>query len=401
MKTNQQFIATCPLYCEDLLKTEIEGFGGKNINTHHGAVHFEGNLLTAYGTCLWSRIANTVLYPLAGFDAASRDELYEKLLNIPFFEHFSVEKTFAIRSHVSDTFFSNPNIANLVVKDAIADSFRNRMNKRPSVDPTRPDIRLTFYMKSEKATISLELSSESMYRRAYRTQGVEAPLKENVAAAVLLRAEWEQISRHQGVLVDLMCGSGTFAIEALFIAADIAPGLLRKSARMKNWNGHDTELWDSLVKEAEQRREAGLSKKLSKIIAFDNDPEAVDAAYQNTLAAKVEKYIQIVPKDFRDAIAPKSEAKPKGLVVANPPYGERLGDKSTVGYIYQDIGRTLFDKYQNYNAAILTGDKELARKVGLRANRLNTLYNGNIRCTLAHFNIREENEFRMSGKNIQ
>ncbi|RPJ08512.1 MAG: 23S rRNA (guanine(2445)-N(2))/(guanine(2069)-N(7))-methyltransferase, partial [Spirochaetaceae bacterium] len=194
MKNTQTFIATCPLYCEDLLQTELERFGAKNITARHGAVHFTGTIMSAYCVCLWSRIANTVLYPLATVKASSKEELFEALVKIPYSDHFNVDKTFAVRSHLSETFLDNTNYATLFVKDAIADSFRSAMNRRPNVDAERPDIRFSFFLQKDEATLSIELSSESLHRRSYRRAGVAAPLKENVASAVLLRSEWERFA---------------------------------------------------------------------------------------------------------------------------------------------------------------------------------------------------------------
>ncbi|RPJ05574.1 MAG: 23S rRNA (guanine(2445)-N(2))/(guanine(2069)-N(7))-methyltransferase, partial [Spirochaetaceae bacterium] len=171
-------------------------------------------------------------------------------------------------------------------------------------------------------------------------------------------------------------------------------GLLRKNSRLANWNGHDAGLWDGLVKEAEDRKKEGLSKELPRVYGFDNDPEAVSATLENAQHAGIGHLVRVSQKNLQETRAPKSDTKPAGLVVVNPPYGERIGEKTELAGLYQDLGKTLFEHYQGYNAAILTGEKELSKAVGLRANRLNTLYNGKIRCTLSHFNIREDNQFR-------
>ncbi len=393
MPAHHNLIVTCPLYCEDLLETELEGVGLTDLQLHHGAVKAKGTLEQAYRVCLWSRIANKVLFPLVQFEARDKDDLLTALNEFPFPDHFTINDTFAVESQISHTFFPNPNIASLVAKDGVVDSFRRRLGKRPSVDTKRPDIRINMFLEGNKGTVSVELAAQRLFKRAYRQRGGEAPLKENVAAAVLLRAGWKEIAARGGPLVDLMCGSGTFLVEGLLIAAGIAPGSLRESPGPVKWLGHDPRLWRRLLEEAAGRKRKALSGRLPTILGYDVDSAAAENAAANLREAGLLAFAHVKRSDFRAVKKPTGQ-KSDGLAVANPPYGQRLGGGADVASLYSELGRHLSEEFGGYRATILAGDRELARAVGLRAEKLHTIYNGPIRCTLAHFNLGPANTYR-------
>jgi 23S rRNA (guanine2445-N2)-methyltransferase / 23S rRNA (guanine2069-N7)-methyltransferase len=393
MSTLHRLIVTCPLYCEDLIEKELIALGLTELKIHHGAVKAEGTLEQAYRICLGSRIANKVLFPLLEFEAEDKDELIAKVSAFPFIDHFSLNETFAVESQISHTIFPNPNYATLVTKDAVVDSFRRRLGKRPDVDPRRPDIRLDLFMEGRKGSISIELEAQGLFKREYRRQAGEAPLKENVAAAILLRAGWDEIASGGGALVDLMCGSGTFLFEALLIAGNIAPGALRKAAGPEKWKAHDRALWQKLTAEAAEQKRNALAGKLPVILGYDIDGGAVANATANLKEAGLLKLIHVRQSDFRSLKAPGATL-PAGLVVANPPYGKRLGDGTNLPALYGQLGQVLSRDYEHWRAAVLAGDKDLARAVGLRAEKIHTLYNGPIRCTLAHFALSQANRYR-------
>jgi 23S rRNA (guanine2445-N2)-methyltransferase / 23S rRNA (guanine2069-N7)-methyltransferase len=393
MPAYHHLIVTCPLYCEELVQTEIEAIGLTDVKIHHGAVKAKGTLEHAYRICLWSRVANKVLFPLLEFEAESKEELLTTLTAFPFSDHFSVAETFAVESQISHTFFPNPNIASLVVKDAVVDSFRRRFGKRPNVDTRRPDVRLDLFLEDNKGMVSVELAAQGLFKRAYRQRAGDAPLKENVAAAILLRAGWREIAAQGGPLIDLMCGSGTFLFEGLLIAADIAPGSLTETAGPEKWMGHDKALWRKLLEEAAGRKRKALSGRLPTVLGYDVDAAALENSTANLREAGLLKYIHVKRSDFR-SVRPPEGVKAPGLVVANPPYGKRLGGGADVSSLYGDLGRFLSEAFDGYKAAVLAGDRELARAVGLRAEKLHTIYNGPIRCTLAHFNLSPANKYR-------
>jgi 23S rRNA (guanine2445-N2)-methyltransferase / 23S rRNA (guanine2069-N7)-methyltransferase len=393
MPVDHQLVITCPLYCEDLVVQELILFGAQEIEIHHGAVKAAGTLECAYRICLWSRIANKVLLNLVDINAASKEELYETLVRFPFALHFSVDRTFVIDSQIGDTFLSSPNYANLIVKDAVADSFRRTGKKRPNVDTSNPDIRFFLFLENNAGTLSIDISGSGLFKRSYRKKSGEAPLKENVAAAILLRAGWIQKAHLGGALVDLMCGSGTFLVEGLLAALDLAPGVLRDAQGPMQWKNHDVNLWKRLVAEAVAQKKQALAGKLPRIIGYDVDRTAVSNAEGNLKEAGLRQFIEIKQADFRTTKA-SDIGTTGGLVVANPPYGHRMGDVIGLKELYADLGRLLISEYRGFSAAILAGDRELARAVGLRAAKLHTLYNGPIRCTLAHFELTEANKFR-------
>lgn len=385
--TSYHFFATTPRNMESLLADELRGLGGEGVAETRAGVHFTGALAAAYRICLWSRIANRVLLVLGRFPAATPEALYAGAQRIPWHEHFSPDETFAVDFNTSQSQITHSHFGALKVKDAIADQFRRHGGVRPWVETERPDIRINVYLRRDEATLCLDLSEESLHRRGYREQGVTAPLKENLAAAILLRAGWPEIAHEGGALVDPMCGSGTLPIEAALMAADIAPGLLRDHWGFLRWKHHDAPAWDALMVEAKSRREKGL-ERLPSIQGFDHNPAAVHAALANVERAGLHGRIHIERRELEHC----APARPKdtGLVVVNPPYGERLGADSDLENLYRRLGERLKEGFPGWRAAVITGNPELGKKLGLRARRKHTLYNGRIECRLLHFDITPE-----------
>ncbi len=253
----------------------------------------------------------------------------------------------------------------------------------------QPSIRVNVYLHKDNAVVSLDLSGESLHRRSYRSAGGEAPLKENLAAAILLRANWPEIAKQGGALVDVMCGSGTLPIEAALIAADIAPGLFRHYFGFLQWKKHPKNTWQKLLQEAEQRRDIGL-KKISPIIGFDADPIAVRKAHSNIENANLNGLIHIEKRDLSQLVLTAEMQKHPGLVIANPPYGERLGEQDQLQYLYASLGEKFKSVFHGWHATLFTGNVDLGKKIGLRAQSLFTLYNGTIPCKCLNFIISEQ-----------
>ncbi|MDD2769373.1 MAG: bifunctional 23S rRNA (guanine(2069)-N(7))-methyltransferase RlmK/23S rRNA (guanine(2445)-N(2))-methyltransferase RlmL [Methylococcus sp.] len=376
------FFATAPKGLELLLARELEALGAGAVKETRAGVEFDGTMETAYRVCLWSRLANRILLPLERFEAPTPEALYQGVQRIDWSRHFEPEATIAIdfssrRSAITHTLFGAQK-----VKDAVADQFLERCGRRPSVQLEQPDIRINVHVDADQAVLSLDLSGDSLHRRGYRTEAGPAPLKENLAAAVLLRAGWPEVAAHGGALLDPMCGSGTLLIEGAFIAADRAPGLMREYYGFLAWKGHDADLWRRLRDEARERSEAGLAR-LSPVFGYDLDRRAVHLALNNIDRAGLRGKIHVERKAAADA-RPKGAA---GLVVVNPPYGERLGDVESLGQVYREFGETLQQHFQGWKAALLTGNFELAFQIGIRAGRYYTLYNGALECRLFNFEI--------------
>jgi 23S rRNA (guanine2445-N2)-methyltransferase / 23S rRNA (guanine2069-N7)-methyltransferase len=383
-----QFFASCPPGVADLTAAELRDCGATQTREFKLGVQFEGTLECAYRACLWSRTASRVLMPLGVLPAATPEALYEGVRTIDWSEHIAPSGSIAIDFAGASSGIVHTHFGALTTKDAIVDQFRERMGDRPSVNLEQPDLRIDVRIDRERATVSLDLSGESLHRRAYRARGVAAPLKENLAAAMLLRSGWPMIARDGGDFVDPMCGSGTLVIEAALIAFDIAPGSMRNHFGFIGWRGHDRELWKRLVEEARQRREAG--ERAITLRGYDTDAFAIRAANENAERAKLRKHVHF---ERRDLAQLTREGREIGLVATNPPYGERIGEQQQLQALYAQLGERLREHFQGWQAAVLTGNPPLAKAIGINARRSHTLFNGKIECRLLRFAI-ETDEFR-------
>jgi 23S rRNA (guanine2445-N2)-methyltransferase / 23S rRNA (guanine2069-N7)-methyltransferase len=384
MSPSLRLFASAPRGIEPLLADELRALGAGNVKETRAGVTFDGDLALAYRVCLWSRVANRVLLPLAQFPAATPEALYAGVRGIDWAEHLDQNGTLAVDFNTYRSAITHTHYGALKVKDAVVDQFRERTGVRPSVATDEPDVRINVYVHADVASLSIDLSGESLHRRGYRVDTVTAPLKENLAAAILLRAGWPAIARAGGALVDLMCGSGTLPIEAALIASDSAPGLDRTYYGFLCWHGHDVAIWEALLAEAHARRAAGI-KNLPPIRGYDSDPAAVRVALVNVERAGLTGRVHIERRYLADCRSEHVEHV--GLVVVNPPYGERLGEESELPGLYRVLGEVLKRCYEGWRAAVFTGNPELGKVMGLRAHKMHVLYNGAIECKLLHFEV--------------
>jgi 23S rRNA (guanine2445-N2)-methyltransferase / 23S rRNA (guanine2069-N7)-methyltransferase len=383
-----ELFATTPKGMEPLLADELRTLGGRKIAQSRGGVRFTGRLEEAYRVCLWSRIAGRVLMPIARFSAPDAEALYAGVNALPWEDHLDPQGTLAVDFTATRSAITHTHYGALKVKDAVVDRFRARVGVRPSVDTRRPHVRINVHVAKDEATVSLDLSGDSLHRRGYREEGVAAPLKEHLAAAILLRADWPEIARLGGPLLDPLCGSGTLPIEAALMAGDVAPGLTRTYFGFHRWRGHDAGLWQSLLDEAIERRERGL-KDVPTIVGYDINPQAVKAAIGNVNRADLRGVVHIERKAVNEA---RPVGRNAGLVVANPPYGERIGAEGGVAELYRTLGDVLREYFQGWHAAVFTGAPELGRHVGLRSRTTYTLFNGPLECKLFNYDITPEHE---------
>jgi len=274
----------------------------------------------------------------------------------------------------------------LKVKDAVVDRLRTPSGARPSVDTSKPDVRVNVYLRKDEATLSLDLSGESLHRRGWRDEAVPAPLKENLADAILLLAGWPAAVADGRPLLDPMCGSGPLPVEAAWIALDVAPGLLRERWGFTRWRGHQPAAWDRLVHLARERDRRGKAK-LPAIVGYDLDARAVRAALANLERAGVRGHVHVEKRELSDA-EPVGERP--GVFVVNPPYGERLAEDASVEPLYRRIGDTLKQRFTGWDGYVLTGNLAAAKKVGLKPARRHVLFNGALECRLLHFPIGPE-----------
>lgn len=386
METLYTFFATAPRGIEQMLADELRGLGAAQVKDTRAGVSFAGPLEIGYRACLWSRLASRVLMPLAHFEAADPEALYAGVDAIDWSLHLEPEGTLAVDANVAASGINHSQFAALKVKDAIVDQFRQRCGVRPGIDLERPNIRVNLYLYKDQATLSLDLSGESLHRRGYREEARLAPMKENLAAAILVRAGWPDVAAAGGTLVDPMCGSGTLPLEAALMAGDVAPGLLREYFGFLGWRGHDEALWQRLRAEAFKRREAGLSK-IPVIIGFDAAPGAVHAALTNAKNAGLQDRVHFEKRELAAMAPPAGKQVRTGLVIANPPYGERLGDVNELHPVYACLGEGLKAHFAGWQAAVFTGNPELGRNLGLRARKTHPFFNGALECKLLRFEI--------------
>lgn len=383
--------ATTPKAMESILTDELRAIGVDHIKATLAGVAFQGDLETAYRACLWSRTANRILLVLSSFEVKSQQDLYDGVQKIDWFEHINPQDSFAVSfSAKNSEAINNTHFGALKVKDAIVDQMRDRFQTRPSINTEQPNIRINVYLNGEHAQLSLDLSGESLHRRGYRDVSIKAPMKENLAAAMLLRSGWPQIAQQQGALIDPMCGSGTLLLEGAMIAADYAPGLLRDYFGFSGWKKHDADCWKKLRAEAEQRKKIGI-KKLPVIVGFDQNRQTVNTALAHVANAGLQNKIHIERRDIEDA-APAESWKP-GLLICNPPYGERLGDEQETAELYKKFGEVLKKHFVGWNAAMIISNPELGFRLGLRSQKPITLFNGALECKLLRLAIEERNFF--------
>lgn len=372
-----KFFVSCGKGLEYLLADELLQLGCAHATATMAGANVDGTPQDAQRAVLWSRLASRVLWPIAEFECNDEHALYAGTCAVDWTQHIGPMHSIAIDAHVSGEAVTHARYAAQRVKDAIVDTLRSKTGQRPDVDVDAPDVRLSLVLRKGRAILSVDLSGGPMHRRGWRKVQGEAPLKETVAAAVLLRGKWPQVYAEGGDLLDPMCGSGTLLIEGALMAADVAPGLRRHGDALPTaWPGFDLTTWRSLRKDAELRAEIGLAALKPVFHGRDIDPAAIRNARANALSAGVAGLIDFGVADVRDGFLPPEAT---GLVACNPPYDVRLATGSD---LYQALGDALKRTVPAWCASLLCGDADLARATGLRGRKLYTLYNGALECTL-------------------
>lgn len=372
-----KFFASCGKGLEYLLADELVALGCARATAAIAGVNVEGSLQDAQRAVLWSRLASRILWPIAEFDCADEHALYAGAAAIDWQAHLSPAHTLAIDAHVSGSGITHARYAAQRVKDAIVDTLRASTGQRPDVDVEAPDVRINLVVRKARAILSIDLAGGPMHRRGWRRAQGEAPLKENVAAAVLLRGGWPQAHADGGDLLDPMCGSGTLLIEGALMAADVAPGLRRHGdAPPTRWHGFDADAWRGLRVEAIEREARGLAALRPCLHGRDLDPHAIRAARENARVAGVDTAIALEVGDIA-TLPPMANAH--GVVACNPPYDARLAADPA---LYRALGDALKASAPGWRASLLCGDFELARATGLRAQKRYQVFNGPIECSL-------------------
>ena len=380
-----ELVAGCAAGLEGLVREEVESCGGQDVQSGTGLVRWRGTLLSAYRCCLWSRFASRIFLELSRFSIGSEAELYARALTIDWQNHLTADTTFAVSCTLSgDAVLTHSQYAALKVKDALADHFREKTGKRPSVKTDRPDVQIHLHVEKNLATISLDLSGESLHRRGYRDLSGKAPLKETLGAAIVALSGWQ---KEPVVLIDPMCGTGTLLIEAAMMYGDSAPGLSRSYFGFWGWLGHDDDLWRSLVTEAVEKEEQGSQKKWPLLIGYDCDPVAVAAARKNIERAGLDQYIKVHQAELATLAPPPGNT---GMLLVNLPYGERLSEKELVAHLYRGYGRILRQRFPGWKTGVFLSNPELTDSFGLPWQNKYRLFNGPIPCRLLTGEVPQE-----------
>lgn len=381
-------LLTCPKGIAPWLAGEVGALGFPAAAAGEAAVATEGTLTDTMGLVLQLRTAHRVLYSLASFPAENPADLYRALKQLPWetLLHERGEHAYlSVTSTVETPTINDARFVNLKAKDAIVDRLQERLGQRPDSGPDRNRAVVHVYWKGKEAAVYLDASGEPLNRRGYRKIPLAAPMQETLAAAVILATGWSG----GGSFVNPMCGSGTLAIEAALFAEGRAPGLLRSNFGLLHLKGFAPAVWQTVRAEARQAKRAAVAR----IIATDIDPRAVAAARQNARTAGVDGLIDFRACPFAATDVPEQ----KGIVVLNPPYGERLGELEKLGGLYREIGDFFKNRCKGYRGYLFTGNMALAKQVGLRTKRRIPFFNGEIECRLLEYDLYEGSRRKEDG----
>lgn len=370
------YFATVARSLESIAAAEIESLGAKEVRPDFTGVHFIGDKATLYRVNLWARTIFRVLVPLREFYCPNSNILYQEVQKIFWGEYLQSHQTLAVNCTGSNQKLNHTHYTALQVKNAIVDQQRRESGQRSTIDAKNPDVLVNVHIKQDRCILSLDSSGASLHRRGYRQAMGSAPLKETLAAALLDMAQWDATLP----FLDPLCGSGTLPLEAGLKALNIAPGLFRQKFGFESFPDFDRQLWQMMLTEAKNSR---IDELKAPIWGSDRDADVLTQAYGNAVRCGIEHQIQFTQTELASIEAPADS----GMIICNPPYGERLGEAQELGALYKTLGDIFKQRFKGWTAFILTGNKELAKKVGLKASRRIPVYNGAIPCTLLKYEL--------------
>jgi len=373
MEQEFELIAKTYMGLEPVLAQELTQIGANNVQTGRRMVSFTGGKELMYRANFLLRTAIRVLKPIKHFKARSADDVYDAVKKIDWSQYLDLKQTFAVDSVVFSEEFTHSKFVSYKVKDAIVDQFRENTGQRPNISVSSPDIRLNMHIADDQCTLSLDSSGESLHRRGYRQESVEAPLNEVLAAGMILMTGW----RGETDFIDPMCGSGTLLIEAALIARNMAPGLFRKEYAFEKWPDFDADLFDAIYNDDSHEREFE-----HHIYGYDIDPKSVSTARINVKAAGLTKDVTLEMADFKDFKQPADKA----IMVMNPPYGERISTPDLLG-TYRMIGEVLKHQFTGNEAWVLSYREECFDQIGLKPSLKTPLYNGSLECEFRKYQM--------------
>ena len=385
MEQEFELIAKTFMGLEPVLAQELTQLGANNVQTGRRMVSFTGDKEMLYRANFQLHTAIRILKPIAHFKARSAEDMYDEVKKIDWSQYIEKGKTFSVDSVVYSEEFRNSRFVTYKVKDAIVDQFREKTGTRPNISVSNPDIRLNIHIAEDDATLSLDSSGESLHRRGYRQESVEAPLNEVLAAGMILMSGWKGNTD----FIDPMCGSGTLLIEAALIARNISPGVFRKEFAFEKWPDFDQELFDSIYNDDSQEKEF-----TRHIYGYDVDMKAVNTARLNVKAAGLSQIVTVEQQDFKDFKKPAE----KSIIITNPPYGERISTSNLLG-TYKMIGERLKHEFGGNEAWVLSYREECFDQIGLKPSIKIPLYNGSLECEFRKYSLFEGKmkEFRAEG----
>lgn len=375
MTMTQHFFAPCPRGLEAVLADELTALGAQNVKAVDGGAGFAGDFALCYRANLWSRVASRILWKVGEAPYKNEEDIYRLALGLPWPEWFDVSRTLRVDTTAIKCPLKSLDFITLKVKDAVCDKFRAESGERPSIDTREPDIRISVFLTADRATLYLDTSGEPLYKRGYRQGAVEAPLRENLAAGILKLTGWQPGEP----LLDPMCGGGTFLVEAAQIALNIAPGGDRWFAfeKFRNFN---PDVWGAIYREAEAAEKPRVPLP---IYGSDLESRSVRATRTNLEAAGLEGVVTVSRGDVREIAAPA----PAGVLVMNPPYGERLSDQDELAAFYPELGTAFKRNFAGWRAYVITADLRLAKLIRLAPSRRTPLFNGALECRLFEFKL--------------
>ena len=382
-------VAKTFLGLEGVLADELRALGAEDVTEGNRVVYFKGDKETLYKANFACRTAVRVLKPFLTLNSTSADDLYEQLKSFDWEQLMSVKTTFAIDATVYSENFNNSRFVTYRVKDAIADFFNEKYGKRPSIRVSNPDIRFDVHISGREVTLSLDSSGEPLFKRGWRVGQTDAPINEVLAAGIILLSGWDGKTD----LIDPMCGSGTFLIEAALIGANIAPGVYRDHYAFQQWPDYDEELFSNIYNDDSAEREF-----THKIYGCDIEGKAIAIARANVKSAGLNKYIELERRDINDI----ENVPAGGTLISNPPYGERLNVED-IESLYHDLGYKFKHTFQGYNVWLICYDNELSYKIGLKPSIRYKLNNGGLDCELLEYVIFDGryNDMRERGEHIR
>lgn len=371
-----RYFATVARGLEDLAAQELEQLGGKSVRPDFTGVHFEGDRPLLYRVNLWARLPFRILMILDEFRCRHADDLYRGIQRFNWKDYLQPEQTLAVDATGGNKTLNHTHFTALQVKNAIVDQQRQQWGQRSSVDVQNPDLRVNVHIRHDRCVLSLDSSGSSLHRRGYRPAMGQAPLKESLAAALIQLSDWTP----ELPFLDPLCGSGTLPLEAGLKALNIAPGLFRERFGFETWQDFDAELWYSLLDDAEASEKDELP---APIVGSDRDINMLQQARINAGTCGIAHHLKFLQRDISELEAPAD----RGVLICNPPYGERLGDAEALGEFYKQLGDVFKQRFKGWTAYVLSGNKELSKHIGLRSAKRMSVYNGSIQCQFLKYEL--------------